>query len=296
MKKQSLDRFRYAKHQAGMIKKCFKMAVLGIGMFLFILCMKSQGLHVMGRMLQSYWNASGRIDSDSARTVGGQHQTGEDISKTDEEKMRTKGIPDSLIELAKSNPEAVSFVEHYPRKHRKKAKINLSDYIKETKDIPLFIQWDERWGYRQYGGDYLAVTGCGPTCLSMVYCGLSSDGTWNPYKVAKMAEKYGYYIEGQGSAWALMTEGAGKLGLNAQEVVFDTTHILQTLEQGRPIICAMRQGDFTTTGHFIVLTGVAEDGSIMVHDPNSRIRSDQTWELERLMGQIKNLWCYDFSK
>ena len=35
-------------------------------------------------------------------------------------------------------------------------------------EIPLFLQWDERWGYRSYGGDFLAVTGCGPTALSMV--------------------------------------------------------------------------------------------------------------------------------
>lgn len=278
------------------MKKNPKIIVLGIGMFLFILCMKNQGFHAIGHMLQSFQNTLDRTGSDSAQTVGGQHQTSEEIAETDMERMRTAGIPDSLIELAKNNPEAVSFVEHYPEKHRKKAKINLSDDIKDTRDIPLLIQWDERWGYRQYGGDYLAVTGCGPTCLSMVYCGLSSDGAWNPYKVAKMAEKSGYYIEGQGSAWALMTEGAWKLGLTAQEVVFDSAHILQALEQGKPIICAMRQGDFTVSGHFIVLTGVAEDGTIMVHDPNSRVRSSQTWELERLMGQIKNLWCYDFTE
>ena len=53
----------------------------------------------------------------------------------------------------------------------------------------------------------------------------------------------------------------------------------------------MRKGDFTTTGHFIVLTGY-EDGRITVNDPNSRKRSEKTWDFDTLQYQIKNLWSY----
>ena len=41
---------------------------------------------------------------------------------------------------------------------------------------PLFLQWDPRWGYTEYGEDsFLGLSGCGPTCLSMVLYYLTGD-------------------------------------------------------------------------------------------------------------------------
>ncbi|MCD8152609.1 MAG: C39 family peptidase [Clostridiales bacterium] len=37
----------------------------------------------------------------------------------------------------------------------------------------------------------------------------------------------------------------------------------------------MGPGDFTTGGHFIVLTGIDSDGNVIVNDPNSRINSEK---------------------
>ncbi|MBQ1871316.1 MAG: C39 family peptidase, partial [Lachnospiraceae bacterium] len=55
---------------------------------------------------------------------------------------------------------------------------------------------------------------------------------------------------------------------------------------------SMKPGDFTYTGHFIVLTGIDEDGKIMVNDPNSRNNSDKHWDVDTLVKQIKALWVY----
>ena len=98
----------------------------------------------------------------------------------DVEKLRDENCPESLIELAEKNPEAINFVRNYAKNAGKKEEIDISGEVHRGK-IPLFIQWDERWGYEQYGDDFLAVTGCGPTCLSMVYCGLTGNTQWNPY-------------------------------------------------------------------------------------------------------------------
>ncbi|WP_302163519.1 hypothetical protein [[Ruminococcus] torques] len=35
-----------------------------------------------------------------------------------------------------------------------------------------------------------------------------------------------------------------------------------------------------------------ENGKIKVNDPNSRIRSGQLWDYERLEPQIQNLWAF----
>lgn len=205
--------------------------------------------------------------------------------------LKEENYPESLVTLFEKHPETKDFVLGYKELKDKKGKINIKNDVKEG-SIPLFLQWDQRWGYREYGGDFLAVTGCGPTCLSMVQCGLSGKTKWNPYKVAKMAENNGFYVKGSGSSWDLMTYGASIIGLTYHEVNFERDSILEELSSGNPIICSMGPGDFTTTGHFIVLTGTDGNGNIIVNDPNSKENSQKTWSIDKIMPQVRNLWGY----
>lgn len=205
----------------------------------------------------------------------------------------TEDYPDSLKELYELNPETKDFVRDYFKEKDKQHEIALTDEVTKG-EIPLFLQWDKRWGYESYGSDLMAVTGCGPTCLSMVICGLTGSTTWNPLEVAKVAEQNGFYVDGSGSSWSLMTEGAQLFGLTPRTVTFDEEHIRGELSQGHPIICVMGPGDFTTTGHFIVLSGLDGEGKVTVRDPNSRKRSEVSWDLQKLMGQMQNLWSYSY--
>ena len=212
------------------------------------------------------------------------------FGKVSTQKLREQGYPESLIALVERNPETKDFVLDYP-KYKGLEEIDISKEVTKG-EIPHFLQWDERWGYETYGSDFLAVTGCGPTSLSMVVCGLTGDTKWNPYEVAKMAEDNGYYVDGSGSSWGLMSSGAEKLGLTVSSVIFDAEHIRATLESGQPIICVMGPGDFTDAGHFLVLTGVDQEGDIILQDPNSVERTKQHWDVQKLMNQMKNLWSY----
>ena len=231
---------------------------------------------------------AGRTDQGSQTGTGDFNQTSGWA-----EAQGVSEYPESLLELLKLNPETESFVMGYFENKDRHPEIDLTDEVVQG-TIPLFLQWDERWGYETYGSDFLAITGCGPTCLSMVWCGLSGGTDLNPLRMAQYAEQEGYYVKGAGTAWDLMTYGAEELGLTTENIVFDADHILAKLRSGIPIICAMRPGDFTTTGHFIVLTGVDEYGRIMVCDPNSRNNSEKTWDVEQLIPQIKNLWGYRY--
>lgn len=194
--------------------------------------------------------------------------------------------PQSIIDLYESNPETRDFVLNYP--FREDVTVDLSGYSRDT--VPLFLQWDPMWGYEEYGSSYLAVTGCGPTCLAMVGYYLTGSDAMSPDQVASFAQRNGYYERGYGSSWTLISEGAGQLGLQAQELPLVKGKMVDALEEGCPIILAMGPGDFTTTGHYIVLTGV-EDGAFRVNDPNSRVRSDQLWTYEDLESQIRNIWA-----
>lgn len=195
--------------------------------------------------------------------------------------------PLSLIRLYERNPETAGFVLNYP--FRGKPEADLSGF-EGSEDVPLFLQWDPMWGYEDYGSDYLAVTGCGPTCLAMAGYYLTGDEAMTPDRIAAFAEKNGYYAKGYGSSWTLISEGGPELGLEVTELPLVKKKMVTALEEGKPVILALGPGDFTETGHYILLTGV-EDGAFRVNDPNSRVNSQKLWTYEQLEGQIRNIWA-----
>ena len=196
--------------------------------------------------------------------------------------------PQSLRELLERHPDALAFVEGYPD-HKDDAPANSIGTV-ETGTFPLLLQWDARWGYTRYGDDLLAVTGCGPTCLSMAAAGLTGDDTITPAAVATRAQRDGYWVDGV-TSWELMRTGCEAWGLVSEELPLSESSVTEALENGRPVICSVRPGDFTTTGHFILLAGMEEDG-IRVNDPNSPQNSDRLWTYAELEPQIRNLWAF----
>lgn len=194
--------------------------------------------------------------------------------------------PWEIIHLYENNPETRDFVLNYP--FREDAEVDITVYNRDT--VPLFLQWDPLWGYKDYGSSCIAVTGCGPTCLAMVGYHLTGDPNMTPGKIAQFAERSGYYETGYGSSWTLISEGSAKLGLTATELPLVKSKMIKALEEGNPIILALGKGDFTSSGHYIVLTAV-EEGAFRVNDPNSRIRSEKLWTYEQLEGQIRNIWA-----
>ena len=200
-------------------------------------------------------------------------------------------LPDSLRQLYVINEEAREFVLNYSEKKGKHAKIDLRNEVTKGK-IPALLQWDERWGYEKYGEGLMAVNACGPTTLSMVYMGLSGDTSLHPLAMAQLAEEKGFYVEGSGSSWNIMKDLARSIGLDSRSGICDAAHIEEQLRQGHPVVCIMGPGDFTLHGHFIVLTGLDEDGKVILNDSNSRKKSERTWDIDTIVKQTKNLWFF----
>lgn len=196
-----------------------------------------------------------------------------------------KKYPQELLLSLSYNPELFDFVMDYPTKVDHDYQVDLSNGIASLR------QFDERWGSASYGDSILAVSGCGPTALSIVASYLKNDSSITPLKVARMSEKLGFYIEGVGTDWQLMSKGAEKLGLNVHNGVVSKHAFKQAFDHHRIIIASMMPGDFTKVGHFIVLTGMKND-KVNVIDPNSSKRS-KAWDYNRLSKQINNVWVYD---
>ena len=200
--------------------------------------------------------------------------------------VRYGAYPESLIALLERNPETEDFVLNYP--FRQESPIDMAEFDR-SQGVPLMMQWDTRWGYLQYGADVVGLTGCGPVCLAMAGWYVTGDEKFSPDRVVDFALKNGYCSYGNGSSWTLISEGGEKLGLDVTEIPLVKGRILDNLEAGNPIICVMGPGDFTATGHFIVLVGT-EDGMIRVNDPNSRANSARLWSYEEMESQFRNLW------
>lgn len=197
---------------------------------------------------------------------------------------------EDLLELSEKNEETVEYVYNYPFVGENDFIMDLSEEV-VADTVPLLLQWDTRWGYCKYGSGLIGYTGCGPTCLSMVSLFLTGNEKYTPKYIAEYAEREGYYVQGSGTSWELMSSGCNKFGLKATELSLDESVILSALDRGHPIICAMGRGDFTDSGHFIVITGYDGEG-LHINDPNSKDRSEKKWEYSQIKWQIRNLWAF----
>lgn len=244
------------------------------------------GIHIANsEIYENEMLAAEPVLAEPAQNGADENVSGEAISQSIEQSE----LPKQLLEMQDKYPETAQFVSEYAAKKDVAPAGTVGEVIKG--EIPLLIQWDERWGYQEYGDFLIATDGCGPTSLSMVVVGLTGDASVTPYRVACYAQNNGYYESGAGSKWTLMTEGAAHFGVTGIELPLYKESVFDALEAGMPIICSVGAGDFTTSGHFIVLVGVS-DGKIIVNDPNSKANSSKLWDYERLEEQIINLWVY----
>ena len=161
-------------------------------------------------------------------------------------------------------------------------------------EVPYLLQYDSRWCYHAYGSSVMGFTACGPTCLSMAAIGLTGNTDYTPAYVADRAEAGGHYVMDAGTAWSLFTAGSAEYGLRCETIVVNKDTMKDRLAQGAVLIAAMSPGDFTTSGHFIVIVGTGL-GGFKVYDPNSIERSERSWSFSRLDGQIAQLWSLTYA-
>lgn len=147
-------------------------------------------------------------------------------------------------------------------------KVGFTEAEKITIDeVPLYNQHDYNTPFGNRGT--ISSSGCGVTCLAMVATYLLDDPTLTP---DLFGEVFGKYHGSCGSSWKLFTEAAEVLGLGEVKQVFDwnSGKVEAALRNGSLVISNQRAGVFTEGGHYILLTGITEDGKILVHDPNGK--------------------------
>lgn len=196
--------------------------------------------------------------------------------------------PEDSLEYFLNDTDRYSFVKEYPQ--RASLQTFSGPLSEDLNSVPQLLQWDTRWGYVPYGDADIAIAGCAPTCLSMVLSYLKQDPSITPPAVAAYSEANGYYIDGIGTAHALLSDAADHYGVSWEGIPVAESTVKEALDQGKLLILNMVPGTFTRVGHFIVVTG-EEDGKLKVYDPNSEKRST-LWDYDDVLGETVAIWAY----
>ncbi len=88
-------------------------------------------------------------------------------------------------------------------------------------------------------------------------------------------------------------KAAKMLGLNFVELPVGELTLKEALKSQEVVLLYVGPGDFTETGHFVVATGLTEDGKVSLCDPFSAVRTDQDWDVNTLMLQTKAVYGFD---
>ena len=140
-----------------------------------------------------------------------------------------------------------------------------------------------------YSQGTIATSGCGPTSLAMVLTYLLGKEV-SPVETAALGN--GTYTCDKGTTWNYFGDMADRYGVKCEEMGVSASNISDNLKNGKTLIMSMGPGHFTNNGHFIVLRGFDNDGKIIVADPASEDRSNQTWDLDVFVNEGAEVWAF----
>lgn len=155
--------------------------------------------------------------------------------------------------------------------------------------IPALIQHDYKTPVATLNGRNISVwtSGCGADVISMVVSGLAGRNDQTPYTLFRWAAERGLY-KGSGLEHDALTQMASLYGVRGRWIEPDAEAILEALNAGCPVVAHMGKGVFTANGHYILLRGVAPDGTIYVNDPAELEHCYATYPLDQIIAESKS--------
>lgn len=187
-------------------------------------------------------------------------------SQIDGYKNLALSIGSDISELNNVVQEVTSNNTKEYQKYMKKSKFKVTDVV-------YYNQYD--YGNASYGDDTISNSGCGPTSAAMI---LSTflDEEVTPQMACDFSAVNGHLVVG-GTEDAFFDDIFNEYGVSYTKEEQTEENIISSLEDGNLIIAHVGPSEFTKSGHFIVLSGLDENGNVIVADPASRRRTELTW-------------------
>ncbi len=168
-----------------------------------------------------------------------------------------------------------------------------------------YLQTDPRWKNHDYSAKgekkTIGSAGCGPTSAAMVIATLQdrqvtpvTTAQWSmahSYKALNQGTYYSYFVP-QMSAYGIVCKRLNTSNLYGKSSSAAHTQAQNALKNGDWVIACMGKGNWTSSGHFILLYGY-ENGYVYINDPASTkpARVKNTWAL--FARQVKYMWTVD---
>ena len=174
----------------------------------------------------------------------------------------------------------------------KKANTYLKKRNPKTINYPLNLQTDERWSELSYGDNTLGVNGCAIATLSMILS-KEQNRVVEPTEILDWAKDV-YFVEGAGTSWTIFQDFATYYGLPFKNLGNSINSALDYLKKDIPVVVSVAPGEFTDTGHIMILAA-SKDGNIQVYDPNDTPKKShykKTYTKDEISSQVINYWVY----
>jgi len=199
---------------------------------------------------------------------------GSDLVKSKENSENNNGVNPLFGEIFKNGVNPYENGMDLVCKNAESNGYDFSDNL--NNEVPRIFQTDysnvRYGGYNEVTGQpkTVATSGCGITCMAMV------DSYYNGEFVtpADVISTSGYYGCSTGTGYEFFSMYSEKKNLPYVETIdYSTTEsfdkVKEYLAEGGLVIANMTANSvFTKDAHYILLTGINEEGKIMVNDPN----------------------------
>lgn len=155
-----------------------------------------------------------------------------------------------------------------------------------------YHQGDARWRDYLYGGsDPMHTYGCGPTVAAMLINSFSpQQAAVIPVDLADWSAAHGHYAPSGGSYRSLIPDAMSSYGLNVASVKDrSAANVSSLLSSGHVLVALMGRGTFTQSGHFIIITQIADNNMVSIADPNSMEHSEMQWDLNLILNELKKV-------
>lgn len=170
-----------------------------------------------------------------------------------------------------------------------------------------YLQTDSRWKNHNYSAKgekkTIGSSGCGPTAAAMAIATLK-DKNITPVTTAEWSMAHGYKALNQGTFYSYFVPQLAQYDISCQKL--NTANLygkstsdahsraLADLKSGNWILACMGKGNWTKSGHFILVYAY-ENGTVYINDPASTkpARIKNSWDL--FAKQVKYMWSISTS-
>ena len=134
--------------------------------------------------------------------------------------------------------------------------------------MPFYYQRTGPWADLPYHGHTIKTDGCGIVAFAMAASYLLERNV-EPPELVKWAGRRFAGLRGRGTRGVFFVKAAKAYGLTctATNHVADAMHALRS---GCPVIYYTKKsgGIFSIIPHYLVLSGITEEGRVLIHNPN----------------------------